>query len=204
MKKLPFLLLLPLLASALLSAAPSVTLNWQDNSDNEDGFFVERSEAGGAFLPIAQVGADVTTYSDERVRFGVVYTYRVNAYNADGMSGYTNEASHTAELPQVEELPPLNPPNDPTGLSKLDLARGLEAFAQSLRTGGIAANSNTRNTNRNYISNTNKTNCLLCVIPSESPREPRLANRSHPPTETGFLTAFYSAAPMGHNAGGVN
>ncbi len=66
------------------------TLSWQDNSDNEDGFYIERSENGGAFRRIATLPANATSYSDPDTGTGIVYRYRVQAYNSFGVSGYTN------------------------------------------------------------------------------------------------------------------
>jgi len=69
-------------------------LNWTDNSDNEDGFKIERktpSIPGDTFGEIAQVGTDVVTYKDA-VTDGQQRCYRVRAFNAAGDSGYTNEA----------------------------------------------------------------------------------------------------------------
>ena len=69
-------------------------LNWQDNSDNEDGFKVERktpSIPGDTFGEIGQVVKNVVTYQDT-VNDGQQRCYRVRAFNAAGNSAYTNEA----------------------------------------------------------------------------------------------------------------
>lgn len=69
-------------------------LTWQDNSDNEDGFKVERktpSIPGDTFGEIAQVGANVATFKDT-VTDGQERCYRVRAFNASGDSTFTNEA----------------------------------------------------------------------------------------------------------------
>lgn len=80
-------------------------LTWVDNSDNENGFEIERaSNPTGAFVRIASVGPNVTTYADTTPVPGASYIYRVRAFNAAGSSGYTN--SFTWEEPA---LPPLNP-----------------------------------------------------------------------------------------------
>ncbi len=94
-----FSLLKPCVA-ALIAAisvsvyAEDVALSWSDNSDNEDGFCIERAIGDGAFEELAQVGVDVETYTDTTAQAGVDYRYRVNAFNAFGYSGYTNVASH--------------------------------------------------------------------------------------------------------------
>ena len=76
--------------------APShrtVTLTWVDNSNNEEGFYVERRQypPEGAFVRDATVGFDVTTYSQTFAAMEA-RCYRVQAFNATGNSEYTNEA----------------------------------------------------------------------------------------------------------------
>ena len=69
-------------------------LQWQDNSDNEDGFKIERktpSVPGDTFGEIGQVGPDIVVYKDV-VTDGQQRCYRVRAFNAAGNSAYTNEA----------------------------------------------------------------------------------------------------------------
>jgi FtsP/CotA-like multicopper oxidase with cupredoxin domain len=81
-------------ASALGVAPISVTLHWSDNSTNEAGFLIERADTGG-FAQTAQVGSNVTSWSDATVLPSTAYTYRVRAYNAGGDSGYSNTAGAT-------------------------------------------------------------------------------------------------------------
>jgi hypothetical protein len=70
------------------ATASDVVLNWSDNSSNEDGFKIERSDNGGAFNQIASVSANVATYDDSGLSVGT-YVYRVRAFNSGGDSGYT-------------------------------------------------------------------------------------------------------------------
>lgn len=74
-------------------------LSWTDNSDNEDGFKIERKggdcTSPGIFIQIDQVGPNVTTYGNLNLPPGSTYAYRVRAYNAAGNSGYSNCASGT-------------------------------------------------------------------------------------------------------------
>ena len=70
--------------------AGQLSLTWQDNSDNEDGFEVERALRGESFGLLATVGVDAESYLDESVVPGLEYEYRVRAFNAFGYSGYTN------------------------------------------------------------------------------------------------------------------
>jgi hypothetical protein len=71
------------------SACNQMDLSWQDNSDNETQFRIERSTNGVDFSEIDSVGADVTVYYDTTVDENTTYWYRVRAYNSYGYSGYT-------------------------------------------------------------------------------------------------------------------
>jgi hypothetical protein len=74
-------------------AAPQLTLTWRDNSTNENGFIIERKPAtGGTYVPVAQVGQNDTSYIDVNVEAGSRYCYRVQSFNNDGASTYSNEA----------------------------------------------------------------------------------------------------------------
>jgi len=78
----------------LLFAQPaygaSLTLTWTDNSDNEDGFNVERKLGQtGTFAPVGQTAADVSTFVDATVVNEQLYCYRVNAYNSSGPSPWS-------------------------------------------------------------------------------------------------------------------
>lgn len=74
------------------ASAADFELTWNDNSDSEEGFKVERSTDGVTFSVIAQVGANVTTYIDDQLGAGDTYYYRVYAFNNVGSSEPTNVA----------------------------------------------------------------------------------------------------------------
>ncbi|MEK7090419.1 MAG: fibronectin type III domain-containing protein [Patescibacteria group bacterium] len=69
-----------------------VLLRWIDNSNNEEGFKVERGTDGVNFNQIA--ATVLTSYTDTGMANGTYY-YRVREYNAGGNSGYSNTASIT-------------------------------------------------------------------------------------------------------------
>ncbi len=73
-----------------------INLTWTVRSDNETGFRIER-RTGGRFVQIATVQAKTTTYADRGLQPGTTYGYRVRAYNAQGNSGYSNEAIATTK-----------------------------------------------------------------------------------------------------------
>lgn len=61
-----------------------VKLVWKDNSNNEDGFIVERKTSSGQYESIAQLEPNTTSYIDDSVSRNSVYSYRIKAYNDKG------------------------------------------------------------------------------------------------------------------------
>jgi len=94
-----------LFASA--SSATRVDLSWTD-STNEDRFDVERCALPGcnSFAKIGQTAANVLTYSDTTAAPSTTYSYRVQAVNTGGVSGYSNTA--TATTPAAPAAPQLH------------------------------------------------------------------------------------------------
>ena len=91
------------------AASPSeVDLSWADNSDNEDGFKIERKEEGGTYSVIATVPTDTTTYKDTSVEEEKTYYYRVKAFNGKGDSAYSNEVQVTTPAQQTVPSAPTN------------------------------------------------------------------------------------------------
>ena len=87
-----FLIVSSVVATGRVNAA-SFQLTWVDNSQDEDGFNIERKvDTDSTFSLIATVGANVTSYYDDNLANNTTYCYRVNAFNDAGNSAYTNEA----------------------------------------------------------------------------------------------------------------
>jgi len=80
--------------SATAVSASQINLAWTDNSNNEDGFKIERCQGNGCsnFVEIAQVGVNVTSFSDIGLTSNTRYRYRVRAFNTGGNSAYSNIA----------------------------------------------------------------------------------------------------------------
>ncbi len=81
--------------NAVAASASQIDLTWSDNSTDEYGFQIERSMDGVDWSQIDTVGADATNYSDPALFPNTTYYYQVRAYNASGLSGYSNMASAT-------------------------------------------------------------------------------------------------------------
>jgi|TARA_A100001391_G_scaffold155202_1_gene113011 hypothetical protein len=97
------LLLTSIFLGSFLNAA-DLRLEWQDNSNNEDGFEIWRRVNEGEWLLIGATNTDVATFVDGVIPIGSVLSYRVRAWNQFGESGYTNIVS-------VGTYPPAAPSN---------------------------------------------------------------------------------------------
>ncbi len=100
-------------SSVILPFAPSslgvtsdtslkATLNWVDNSTNEDGFKIERKSLNENYKEIGSSSKDVTRFIDTGLAENTTYTYRVYSFNNKGSSlTYSNEATlKTVVLPK--------------------------------------------------------------------------------------------------------
>lgn len=86
----------PTTLTAAAASESAIELNWSDNSDNEDGFIIERStDPSGSWLEIDTVSANATQYVDSGLGPGQTFFYRVRAFNAAGSSDPSNVAGAT-------------------------------------------------------------------------------------------------------------
>jgi len=65
-------------------------LNWQDNSNIEEGYRLERKFGEDSWEQIADLPANTTSYTDTDLNCDTWYWYRVKAYNGAGNSDYSN------------------------------------------------------------------------------------------------------------------
>ncbi|MGQ9799814.1 MAG: fibronectin type III domain-containing protein, partial [Ignavibacterium sp.] len=99
-------------------SSSQINLSWNDNSDNENGFRIERKIEGGSYSQIIELGANVTSYSDTSLLPNTKYHYRVRSFNSYGNSSYSNEASATT-------LSLGSAPNAPTNLNVIPISCDL-------------------------------------------------------------------------------
>jgi len=109
----PAILAAPGSLSASSISSSQISLSWADNSTNETGFNIERStnSATSGFEQIATVGIDTISYENTGLSTGVSYWYRVNAYNNDGDSDYSNIAIATTPTGETVATPTFSPGN---------------------------------------------------------------------------------------------
>lgn len=90
-------------------ASDSVSLSWTDNADNESGFKVYVSPGGkGAFDVAAVAGPDITTSSVTNLLPATGYDFKIEAFNDEGVSGFSNIVSATTATALA---PPASPGN---------------------------------------------------------------------------------------------
>jgi hypothetical protein len=106
----------------------SILLEWNDNSDNEDGFHIyhRRIDILGSPEHVGSVGEDETEFTDQDVTCGATYQYTVASYNALGESPAT-------ECWQIT-LPPCPTPR------AMQLGFGAE-YGRNFLTGELGENS---------------------------------------------------------------
>ncbi|MBF0230329.1 MAG: fibronectin type III domain-containing protein, partial [Desulfamplus sp.] len=81
-----------LMAAAISSNQINVT--WQDNSDNENGFKLERSTDADFSNPVlVTLDENIMSYTDSALIPATLYFYRIYSYNAGGNSEYSNGAN---------------------------------------------------------------------------------------------------------------
>jgi subtilisin family serine protease len=81
--------------AAETSIIPNIVLAWNDNSNNELTFIIERKKTG-PWTQVAVVGANSTTYTDHVTLPGLYY-YRMKAQNPVGNSAYSNQITVEVE-----------------------------------------------------------------------------------------------------------
>jgi hypothetical protein len=93
-----------------------VKLEWDDNSRNEDGFIIERSlskKFDKSNYKFKVTGSNISKFTDDTIKDGDYYFYRVAAYNRYGESDYAlsayNQLGGSSKVKYVEVNVPARP-----------------------------------------------------------------------------------------------
>jgi hypothetical protein len=90
---------------ATAAGTDRISLTWNDNSNNESGFTLQRSPNGSnGWANIVTIGSSVTSYLDTGLQATTLYYYRVRAYNGAKQSGYSNSSSADTEEQPASKL----------------------------------------------------------------------------------------------------
>jgi fibronectin type 3 domain-containing protein len=82
-------------AQTTLITATTISMAWQDNATNEDGYHIFRRATGGDFTLIQNLPPDSTSFQDSGLTPNVTYDYHIQAYNVAGFSDFTGITTHT-------------------------------------------------------------------------------------------------------------
>jgi len=85
--------------SATAASQSRIDLAWTDTSDDaqyqESGFTIERQVGAGAYSALVTLAAETTSYSNSGLTCGTSYGYRIQAYNAGGVSNWVTASAST-------------------------------------------------------------------------------------------------------------
>lgn len=86
----------------VVNKSTQIDLTWTDNSDNEEGFKIERKSGTDAYKLIATLNSNVMTYSDKSIVDPTNYMYRIFSYHQKGNSTHSNEINLATIVTDVD------------------------------------------------------------------------------------------------------
>lgn len=89
---------------AELTHVVEITVRWIDNSETEDGYYIERM-TNGNFEVIDTLAANTSVYIDKNVADHTEYTYRVVAFEKNEKSVYSNTGTVTSYSETAVPMP---------------------------------------------------------------------------------------------------
>jgi len=132
-----FVIILPPTNLILEGEDHTVTLTWQDNSEAEEGYLIERKSGSlPRFTILDTVAENIKEYKDKSLNSADNYVYRVAAFIDSSLSDYSNEVATTivgtvqnANIPNHYALSQ-NYPNPFNPTTKIKFALPKSGFTQ--------------------------------------------------------------------------
>ncbi|MEN9524569.1 MAG: hypothetical protein RL536_638, partial [Candidatus Parcubacteria bacterium] len=88
-------------------SSSEVDIGWRDNSNNEDGFIIERSLDQSLWSEISRTASGQNTFADKNVSPGTDYYYRIRSFNTAGNSvSSTAKRATTKGTVVIDDTPP--------------------------------------------------------------------------------------------------
>lgn len=93
-ESIPVMVRKPMCITEKASTDNSITLQWYDLTDNEEGFVIE-IEDGDGYKEVARVEANKESYTIKDLKAGTIYKFRIAAYKGDIVSEYATIEAKT-------------------------------------------------------------------------------------------------------------
>jgi hypothetical protein len=104
--------------TATAVSSSQINLSWSDNSNNQTGFVINRTQNPSIkWNYVTTVGANATSYSDSPLFASTTYYYRVQAINNERGSAWSNTASANTGQQPTPTPTPTPTPAAPTNLA---------------------------------------------------------------------------------------
>ena len=130
-------LLIPTGLGATAISPTQISLSWTDNATGEDGYKIERMQAGASFSQIAAINANLSSFTDSGLRDGTSYTYKVRAFNTiPADSVYSNEATAVTPLQPPTNLTATTVSSSQINLSWSDNSQAEDGYKIERKTVG--------------------------------------------------------------------
>lgn len=119
----------------------SISLSWEDNSEDETGFQVYMSSDGNNWNLVGETGTDETYLEVGELQGGTRYSFKVVAFNENGTSLESNLLNVTTQSPPTRPNAPYglkagNPTTNSVGLTWKDSSDNETSFQVYYRTNG--------------------------------------------------------------------
>jgi hypothetical protein len=108
--------------AAVPLSSSSIRLTWQDRSNDEKLFRIQRRTAAGTWAPLGTAAQNATEYVDVGLAVGATYIYRLRACNEQKCSAFSPEASATTQGPITRPSPPDRLTGTATSSSEVELS----------------------------------------------------------------------------------
>lgn len=82
----------------------TISLRWQSAKDEIEGYTLFRKRGDTDFIQVVKLAKDKTYFIDEELVFNVNYSYKVQSYNSDKTSGFSEEVMITTVFPNPTRL----------------------------------------------------------------------------------------------------
>lgn len=98
------ILVRPLNLSAKALNDHTISLRWQSSNDNISGYILFRKRGDNEFTEITILDKNKTFFVDEKLNFNITYSYKVQCYNEEIKSDFSDEITISTLFPEPSDL----------------------------------------------------------------------------------------------------